>query len=269
MGTRQDHENQAIHELRSYGRSLVHAVSSGRTEAVVGRALTAGQRRRPRSLVVAVATLGLLAISNVGMAAVSDSAAPGDLLYLFDRGYERAGDLFGGWIFGVGDRTEERLAESEVLNLRGETQEAIELLEDELAVASSDEALLVAAIEELEKQGNQGQNNQGLGQPGDSGPATPAQTAPGQVNDEGNGEDPANPSVTAPGNGQGSESGGSPSDDAPGQNKDNDAKDNPSVTAPGQNKDTSTTVTSPGNGNGNGNGNGGNSGNNGQGNNEP
>ena len=261
MGTRQDHENQAIHELRSYGRSLVDTVPSGRTEAVVGRALTTGQRRRrPRSLFVAVATLGLLAISNVGMAAVSDSAAPGDLLYLFDRGYERAGDLFGGWIFGVGDRTEERLAESEVLNLRGETQEAIELLQDELADASSDEALLVAAIEELEKQGNQG-----LGQPGDSGPATPAQTAPGQVNDEGNGEDPANPSVTAPGNGQGSESGGSPSDTAPGQNKDNDAKDNPSVTAPGQNKDTTTTVTSPGNGNGNG----GNSGNNGQGNNEP
>jgi hypothetical protein len=263
MGTRQDHENQAIHELRSYGRSLVDTVPSGRTEAVVGRALTAGQRdHRPRSLVVAVATMGLLAISNAGMAAVSDSAAPGDLLYLFDRGYERAGDLFGGWIFGVGDRTEERLAESEVLNLRGETQEAIELLQDELAVASSDEALLLEAIEELEKRGNQGQSNQGLGQPADPGPATPAHTAPGQVNDEGNGADPANPSVTAPGNGQGSESGGSPSDDAPGQNKDNDSKDNPSVTAPGQSKDTTTTVT-PGNGNG------GNSGNNGQGNNEP
>ena len=265
MGIRQDHENQAIKELRSYGRSLVDTVPSGRTEAVVGRALTVGQRRhRPRRLVVALAVLGLLTISNVSMAAVSDSAAPGDLLYPFDRGYERVGDLLGGWLFGVGDRTVERIAESEVLNGRGDTEEAIQLLEDELAADSSDEALLVAAIDKLEKQGNQCLGNQGQGQPAD--PGSPSQTAPGQVDDEGNGEQPDNPSVTAPGNGQGSENGGSPSDTAPGQNKDKDSKDNPSVTAPGQNKDTTTTVTTPGNGTGNGNGNGSN---NGQGNDGP
>lgn len=268
MGTRQDHENQAIQELRSYGRSLVDTVPAGQTEAVVGRALTVGLRRhRPRRLVVALAILGLLTISNAGMAAVSDSAAPGDLLYPFDRGYERVGDLIGGWLFGVGDRTGERLAESELLNGRGETEEAIQLLEDELAADSSDEALLVAAIDKLEKQGNQGQSNQGqgnqdLGQPAGSGPASPAQTAPGQADDEENGEQPENPSVTAPGNGQGSENGGSPSDDAPGQNKDKESKDNPSVDAPGQNKDTTTTITTPGNGNGNGSSNG-------QGNDEP
>ncbi len=258
MGTRH-REDQAIEDLCSYGRSLVDTVSTGRTEAVVGRTLTARQRRhRPRGLVVALATLGLLAISNVGLAAVSDASAPGDLLYSLDRGYERAGDLVGGWLFGVGDRTRERLAESEVLNVRGDTEEAIAFLREELAVESSDEALLVAAIEKLETQGNQGQGSQT-----DPGPATPAQTTPGQVNDEGNGNDPLNPSVTAPGNGQGDDTGDSPSDDAPGQNKDKDSKDNPSDDAPGQNKETTTTAAAPSNGNGNGNGN------NGQGNNGP
>jgi hypothetical protein len=264
MGTRQDDENQAIEDLRSYGRSLVDTVSTGRTDAVVGWALTARRRRhRPRGLVVALATLGLLVISNVALAAVSDEAAPGDLLYPLDRGYERAGDLVGGWLFGVGDRTRERLAESEVLNVRGDAEEAIAFLREELAIESSNEALLVAAIEKLEAQGNQGQGSQT-----DPGPATPAQTAPGQVNDEGNGNDPLNPSVTAPGNGQGDDTGDSPSDDAPGQNKDKDKEDNPSDDAPGQNKDTTTTTAAPGNGNGN-NGNNGNSGTNGQGNNGP
>ena len=268
MGTRQDHENQAIEDLRSYGRSLAGTVSTGRTEAVVGRALSAKQRpHRPRRLVLALTTLGLLAISNVGLAAVVDTAAPGDLLYPLDRGYERAGDLFGGWLFGVGDRTQERLAESEALNLAGDTEEAIAFLRDELTGESSDASLLVAAIDKLESQGNQGSQN-------DSGPASPAETAPGLVDDEGNGQNQPNPSDTAPGNGQ-DETGGSPSDTAPGQNKDNGSKDNPSDDAPGQNPATTTTSVASGNGNGNGNGNGsgngnGNgNGNNGQGNDGP
>jgi hypothetical protein len=270
MGIRQDHENQAIEDLRSYGRSLVGTVSTGRTEAVVGRALDSRHRpKRPRSLVLALATLGLLAISNIGLAAVSDAAAPGDLLYPLDRGYERAGDLLGGWLFGVGDRTQERLAESETLNLRGDTDEAIALLRDELTDESSDAALLADAIDKLESQGNQGLGNQD-----NPGPASPSQTAPGQVNDEGNGQGQPNPSDTAPGNGQDDEVGGSPSDDAPGQNKDNDSKNNPSDVAPGQTQDPTTTSAAPGNGignngdNGQGNGNG-NNGNNGQGNNGP
>jgi hypothetical protein len=267
MGIRQDHEKQAIEDLRNYGRSLVGTVSIGRTEAVVGRALIAGRRRhRPRGLVLAFATLGLLAISNAGLAAVSDAAAPGDLLYPLDRGYERATDLFGGWLFGVGDRTQERLAESETLNLRGDTEEAIALLRDELTLESSDAELLVAAIDQLESQSSQGPGSQN-----DPGPATPAQTAPGQVNDEGNGQNQPNPSDTAPGNGQDDEVGGSPSDDAPGQNKDKESKDNPSDDAPGQTQDPTTTSVAPGTGNGN-NGQGnenGNNGNNGQGNNGP
>lgn len=259
MGTRQDHENQAIEDLRSYGRSLVDTVSTGRTEAIVGRALSARQRpHRPRRLVLALATLGLLAISNVGLAAVADTAAPGDLLYPLDRGYERAGDLFGGWLFGLGDRTQERLAESDALNRRGETEEAIAFLRDELTEESSDASLLVTAIDKLESQGNQGQNSQNDSGSQD-GPATPAETAPGQV-DKGNGPNQPNPSDTAPDNGR-DETGDSPSDTAPGQNKDNGSKDNPSDDAPGQNPDTTTTSIANGNGNGNGN--------NGQGNDEP
>ena len=255
---RPDHENRAIEDLRRYGRSLVDTVSTGRTEGVVSRALTARQRRhRPRGLVLAIATLGFLAISNVGLAAVSNAAAPGDLLYSLDRGYERASDVVGGWLFGVGDRTQERLAESEELNVRGETEEAIAFLLEELAIQSSDETQLAAAIEKLESQGNQGQGSE-------NGPATPAATAPGQV-DEGNEENPSSPSDTAPGKGQDDET-GSPSDDAPGQNKDKDKEGNPSDDAPGQNKDNTTTTSSPENGNGNGNGN---DGNNGQGNDGP
>jgi hypothetical protein len=269
MGTRQDHENQAIEDLRSYGRSLVDAVSTGRTEAMVGRALSARQRpHRPRRLVLALATLGLLAVSNVGLAAVADPAAPGDLLYPLDRGYERAGDLFGGWLFGAGNRTQERLAESEAINGRGDTEEAIAFLRAELDVESSDAELLVAAIDRLKSQGNQGQGSQGS--QNDSGPATPAETAPGQVDDDGNGQSQPNPSDTAPGNGQGDETGSSPSDTAPGQNKDNGSKENPSDDAPGQNQDTTTTSVAPGTGNGNGNnGNGNGNGNNGPGNDGP
>ena len=264
MGIRQDHENQAVEDLRSYGRSLVDTVSTGRTEAIVGRALSARKRpHRPRRLVLALATMGLLAISNVGLAAVADPAAPGDVLYQLDRGYERVGDLFGGWLFGAGDRTQERLAESDALNLRGETDQAIAFLRDELTGESSDASQLVAAIDKLESQGNQGQGNQD-----DPGPATPAETAPGQVDDEGNGQNQPNPSDTAPGNGQ-DETGGSPSDTAPGQNKDNGSKDNPSDDAPGQNEDTTTTSVAPGNGNGNGNENDNGNGNNGQGNDGP
>lgn len=245
MGTRPDRHSQAIEDLRSYGRSLVEAVPAGKADVLVGRVLAArGRRHLPRRLLVAMATLGLLAISNVGLAAVSDPAAPGDFLYPFDRGYEWASDLF-----VVKNRTAERLAESRVLDQRGDTDDAIELLREQLAVAASDQDLLVAAIEELESRASQGDGNQTVADP-----TTTAPTAPGQVEDEGSGEEPASPSDTAAGQNQDDDTVGSPSDDAPGQNKDKDPKDNPSVTAPGQNKDATTTTSGAGNGNGNGNG---------------
>jgi hypothetical protein len=245
MGTRQGHDSRAIEDLRSYGRSLAGSLTPGETEAMVGRAIAARyKRRRPRALVVALAILGLLAISNVGLAAASDAAVPGDLLYPFDRGYEWARDLF-----GTRDRTLERLAESEVLSLRGETGVAIDLLREELAVGSSDQQLLVAAIRELVAQaGGDGQPSPSDTAPGQI-PGSPSDDAPGQV--EG-GDDQPSPSDTAPG-----QVPGSPSDDAPGQNKDTETKDNPSDDAPGQHKDATTTTAEAGNGNGgNGNGNG-------------
>ena len=174
-----------------------------------------------------LATVGLLLVSNVGLASVSDGAAPGDFLYPLDRGYEWAGDRF-----GAADRTLERLTESVVLTQRGEADEAIELLRSELATPSSDNDLIAAAIEELEtevQRGNEGQggNQGGQGnQGGNTVPSSPAATAPGQMGDEGGGPDPDRPSATAPGRIKDDEGGDNPGNDPPDQTKDNQAKDN-------------------------------------------
>ena len=212
MDSRRDNESRAIEDLRDYGRSLVESVPVGHAEMAVGRVLASRHHsHRPRRLALALATAGLLAVSNVALAVVSDAAAPGDLLYPVDRGYEWARDLF-----GETDRTIERLAESETLTQRGDIDHAIAFLR-ELATESSNDALLTA-IEKLEARGEQGQGNQN-----DPGPATPATTAPGQVRDGGSGDPPASPSETAPGRIQG-----------------DDADDSPSVTAPGRTKDATT-----------------------------
>jgi hypothetical protein len=219
MDSRRDNESRAIEDLRDYGRSLVEGVPVGQTEMAVVRILASRHRRhRPRRLVLALATAGLLAVSNVALAAVSDAAAPGDFLYPVDRGYEWASDLFGNT-----DRTIERLAESETLSQRGDIDHAIAFLR-ELATESSNEALL-AAIQKLEALGDPGQGNQndpGQGNQNDPGPATPATTAPGQVKDAGS----TTPAVTAPGRIQGDDADDSPSDAAPGQNKETTPKAN-------------------------------------------
>lgn len=209
MDSRRDNENRAIEDLRAYGRSLVEGVPVGQTEMAVGRVMASRhESHRPRRLVLMLATAGLLAVSNVALAAASDSAAPGDFLYPVDRGYEWARDLF-----GHTDRTNERLAESETLTQRGHVDDAIAFLR-ELATESSNEAL-AAAIEKLEASGAQGQGNQD-----DPGPASPATTAPGQVKEGGSADPPASPATTAPGQLEG-----------------DDADESPSVTAPGRNKD--------------------------------
>lgn len=209
MDSRSDNESRAIEDLRNYGRSLVEGVPVGQTEMAVGRVLASRhQTHRPRRLVLMLATAGLLAVSNVALAAASDSAAPGDFLYPVDRGYEWARDLF-----GATDRTNERLVESETLSQRGHVDDAIAFLR-ELATESSNEALL-AAIEKLEATGAQGQGNQN-----DPGPATPATTAPGQVKEGGSAEPPDSPSATAPGQVEDDDADESPSDTAPGRNKD-------------------------------------------------
>ncbi|HUP17392.1 MAG TPA: hypothetical protein VM848_15235 [Acidimicrobiia bacterium] len=215
MDSRRDTESRAIEDLRDYGRSLVEGVPVVQAEMAVGRVLASRhQSQRPRRLVLMLASAGLLAVSNVALAAVSDAAAPGDFLYPLDRGYERVSDLFGDT-----DRTIERLAESETLVQRGDIDHAIAFLR-ELATESSNEALL-AAIQKLEARGEQGQGNQN-----DQGPATPATTAPGQLKDGGSSDPPASPSETAPGRIQGDDADDSPSDTAPGRNKDAPTKSN-------------------------------------------
>ncbi len=145
----EDRPGPAIEDLRRYGRSLADAVPPSQTDAAVTRALAArGHRQRSGRLVLALAVVGLLAVSNVGLAVVSNNAAPGDFLYPFDRGYEWAGDLL-----GTGNRTPERLSESEVLDRRGQADEAIALLREELAADSTDQSLLIEAIEEIRTAG--------------------------------------------------------------------------------------------------------------------
>jgi hypothetical protein len=226
----QDRDSRAIEDLRRYGGSLVESVPTGQTEGMVTRGL-AGRRRHQRSrrMVLVLATVGILAISNVGLAAVSDGASPGDFLYPLDRGYEWASDRF-----GPTDRTDERLAESEVLNNRGDIAQAISLLQEELGHPSSDPQLLVAAIKELQGQVDNGNQGQGLGPNLD--PSSPAITAPGQVKDEMT--EPSSPSDTAPGQVEDEVTPpSSPSDTAPGQIRD----DAPGTDPPGQNKDARKT----------------------------
>jgi hypothetical protein len=218
----EDRPGPAIEDLRRYGRSLADAVPPSQADAAVTRALAyKGHRRRSGRLVLALAVVGLLAVSNVGLAVVSNNAAPGDFLYAFDRGYEWAGDLL-----GTGNRTRERLLESEVLDRRGQADEAIALLREELAADSTDQSLLVEAIDEIERRADRAQGN-----PPELMPPTPATTAPGQVEDDRSGRPPVSPSETAPGQVE-----GSPSDDAPGQTKEVEAKLRPGDAAAGKNQ---------------------------------
>jgi hypothetical protein len=230
MGTGPDRESKAIDDLRRYARHLADSVSPGRTEVLVARVLSARRgRQRSRRLILVLATAVILAVSNVGLATVADSAIPGDFLYPFDRGYEWARDLF-----GASDRTLERLQESTELNERGETGRAIEFLQELLSTSPWDRAQVVKAIQALENQAARANESQG-GAPA-SPPSTPAVTVPGQVDDHGNSQDPASPSVTAPGRTEGDVVGDSPSDTAPGQNKEASAKANPPDISEGRGK---------------------------------
>lgn len=129
--------------LRRYAHHLESEVSPGVAEARVRRAMAepAGARR-PRRLVVTAATAGLLAISNVAMAAVADPAAPGDTLYGVDRAYERLAGLI-----ADGNHAVERIDEAEVVAERGDRVEALSLVRealDEIAATGN-----TAAVDEL------------------------------------------------------------------------------------------------------------------------
>ena len=204
-----DRPGPAIEDLRRYGRSLADSVSPSQADAAITRALAAsGRGRRSGRLFLALAIVGLLAVSNVGLAVVSNNAAPGDFLYPFDRGYEWARDLF-----GTRSRATERLSESQVLDQRGHTEDAVQFLRDELTPDSPDRSLLIKGIAAIEHRADRAQ-----GAPPDPLPATTSPTAPGLIDDE-PGQPPENPSVTAPGQIREDAPRSSPSDDAPGQNK--------------------------------------------------
>ena len=202
-------------------------------------------------MVPVLGALGLLAVSNVALAAVADDAVPGDFLYVMDRGYEWALDRF-----GPNDRTRERLAESAVLEDRGDPQGAIAFLQEELAGQSADKDRLGAAIDHLTSQVDQENPakvegaNSGEGTDSRPKPSTPAATAPGQVKDEGPGPDPSSPSDTAPGQVKGDDGTGDvPGTDPPGQNKDADEKDKGKKDPPGQTEGASNRPETPGAGN--------------------
>ena len=205
-----DRPGPAIEDLRRYGRSLADSVPPSQADAIITRALAARTRgRRSRRLFLALAIVGLLAVSNVGLAVVSDNAAPGDFLYPFDRGYEWAGDLF-----GPRSRAKERLLESQVLDQRGHSEDAVQFLRDELTPDSPDRSLLIKGIVEIERRADNGR-----GTPPDPLPSTTSPTAPGLIDDE-EGQVHENPSVTAPGQNKEVEKKLKASDSVPGKKKD-------------------------------------------------
>lgn len=119
--------SDATDALRSYGEWLQSRVSPDDALLAATRALGGHRPLTRRRWVVAVAVAGLLVISNVGLAAASDSAVPGDPLYGLKRAYEQVGDLL-----GVESHASERLREAEVLLARGHNDAALQAADEAL-----------------------------------------------------------------------------------------------------------------------------------------
>lgn len=114
-------DSNALRELRAYAKILL-AEEAGVPTAPRPAATPVPVRRvllRPRSIIAAAI---LFVLGNAGLAAASDSAVPGDLLYPLDRAYEAVGSVLG---FQHNPQAE-RLEEARVLLDRGEVNEAIE-----------------------------------------------------------------------------------------------------------------------------------------------
>ncbi len=99
---------------------------------------------------MAFASVGFILFGNIGIAAASNSAVPGDLLYPVDRAFESVAGVFG---VDVGGATE-RLEEAAVLIGRGQFDAAIKPiaaaaadLDDEAAAAIETLAAHLAQIE--------------------------------------------------------------------------------------------------------------------------
>jgi hypothetical protein len=76
-----------------------------------------------RRLSWTMASVGFLAVSNIGLAAAANPAAPGDPLYPLDRGYETVG----AWLGLGADHSAERFNEADTVLARGDVQSAVAL----------------------------------------------------------------------------------------------------------------------------------------------
>jgi hypothetical protein len=126
-------QHHALDEFREYTTGLL--AESGSTSATTAQTHSRAWQQRWRSPQVALASLGFLVFGNLGIAAASNSAVPGDLLYPVDRAYESAAGLVGLDLGGA----PERLEEAAVLIDRGEFETAIEPLA--AAAAQIDDAV--------------------------------------------------------------------------------------------------------------------------------
>ncbi len=142
--------NNPFDDLRALAADLEHSVPAERTRFRVAMALEPAPHR-PRRTVVALATAGLLTISNVALAAVANPAAPGDALYGVDRAYERVQNLA-----GFDSHAAERLQEAVVMAERGRASEVLSLVQEALTeVLESDDP--VQAVEQLKRKANLGE----------------------------------------------------------------------------------------------------------------
>ena len=128
--------SEATEALRRYAVWLVAQTPVGEAQMAASRALAGAVRPYRRRWVVAVAVAGLLLVGNVGLAAVSESAVPGDTLYGLKRAYEQ---ITG--IFGNENHAAERLREAEVLLQRGNSDAALAATEEALAELEIDTSL--------------------------------------------------------------------------------------------------------------------------------
>lgn len=134
-----------ITDLKRYAAALEAQVSRDRSRQAARMALhTPSPARSPRRAVIAIATTVLMGVSNVALANVADPAVPGDALYGIDRAYEQVGSIFGSSDTHAGERAAEVL----VLQERGKSAEALDLVQEtlETLLASDDPK---AAVEEF------------------------------------------------------------------------------------------------------------------------
>jgi len=147
--TDQNRPSKAVDDLRSLGRHLVGQVNPVEAQRAAFRAINAGRRRTAsRVWIAGLATLGVLVLSNVALAAASNSAVPGDLLYPLDRGYEWVSDRI-----SPRDHSLERFAEAEELVAKGDTGLALSLLTDTLDSLGVDSTLTAALAASAEGNG--------------------------------------------------------------------------------------------------------------------